>query len=119
MLKKPLFYYSYFSSSGTTPPTATSPSGNPTTPNLHTDTIAVANQEQSYTLPAGTVWFSIINQSVPVLKVSYTAGNSGTEYREIPRGCSTVHPKLDSAASVTIYYQAATPGGRVEIESWT
>ena len=119
MIKKPLVYYSYFSSSGTSLPSSNTPSGKPTTPKLEVVTIASANTEQSYTLPAGTTWFSIINHDVPVLKVSYEVGTSGTTYREIPRGRSTVHPELDSTASVTIYYQAATPGGRVEIESWS
>ena len=120
MIKKPLVYYSYFSSSGTSIPTASgSPSGKPNNPTLAVLTVDAADTEQSYTLPAGTMWFSIINHTVPVLKVSYNAGESGSVYREIPRGRSTIHPELDSTASVTIYYQAATPGGRVEIESWS
>lgn len=109
---------SYFSSSGGSSPVAGSASSEAVVPSLHVATIASVDTEQSYSLPAGTKWFSIINQNVPVLKVAYTMGQSGTTYREIPRGCSTVHPRLDSSATVTIYYQASTIGGRIEIESW-
>lgn len=109
---------SYFSSSGGTSPVSSTNQTSPKTPSLHVDTIALADTEYSYALPAGTRWFSIINQSVPVLKVAYTSGQSGITYREIPRGCSSQHPSLDSTASVTIYYQASVAGGRLEIESW-
>jgi hypothetical protein len=109
---------SYFSSSGGSSPIVGSGSSNATTPTLGVATIAVADTEQSYALPTGTKWFSIINQSVPVLKIAYSVGQSGILWREIPRGCSTVHSALDSTASVTIYFQAATVGGRIEFESW-
>lgn len=109
---------SYFSSSGGSSPVASAAGIKATTPTLYSTTIAVANVEQSYALPANTQWFSIINHSVPGLKVAYAVGQSGTNYRLIPRGCSTVHPELDSTASITIYFQAPTAGGRIEIESW-
>lgn len=109
---------SYFSSSGGSSPVAGSMSAEAVVPSLHVATIVAPSTEQSYTLPAGTKWFSIINHDIPGLQVAYTLGQSGSVYRLIPRGSSTVHPKLDSSASVTIYFQAATVGGRLEIESW-
>jgi len=109
---------SYFGASGGGSPVASASGIGLTTPSLHVATIAVANTEQSYILPANTRWFSIVNQTVPVLKVAYVSGESGTTYREIPRGCSTIHPSLDSTASVVLYFQSTTAGGRLEIESW-
>lgn len=109
---------SYFSSSGGSSPVASASGVKATAPTLASATIAIANVEQSYALPAGTQWFSIINHDVPELKVAYSVGQSATNYRVVPRGCSTTHPKLDSTASVTIFFQAATAGGRIEFESW-
>jgi len=89
-----------------------------TTPTLYSTSILLPATEQSYTLPVGTRWFSIINHSIRDLQVSYTLGQSGTNYRVIPRGTCTTHPGVDSTAAITIYMQAAASGGRVEIESW-
>jgi hypothetical protein len=108
---------SYFSSSGGSSPVAGT-AANVITPTLGVATIAVANVEQSSALPVGTKWFSIINHSVPVLKVAYSVGQSGILWREIPRGCSTTHPAIDSSATVVIYFQSSTAGGRIEFESW-
>jgi hypothetical protein len=108
----------YFGSSGGSSPVAGGGTVGITTPSLYVDTLAAPDTEYSYSLPIGTKWFSIINQSVPVLKVAYNVGESGTTYREVPCGSETTHPLLDATASITIYYQSATAGGRIEIESW-
>lgn len=112
----------YFGSSGGSSPVSDADRNNPSTvkvPHIQVLTIQTPDTEQAYTLPAGTKWFSIINHSVPILKLAYVAEQSASNFREIPRGCSTAHPLLDSSASIIIYYQASTAGGRLEIESWS
>lgn len=109
---------SYFGVGGGGSPVSSPLSNKVTTPTLHVATIVAANVEQSYALPPATGWFTVVNQTVPVLKLAYVAGTSGTTYREIPRGCSVTYPQLDTSASIVLYYQSSTAGGRLEIESW-
>jgi hypothetical protein len=78
----------------------------------------VVNTEQSYALPAGTKQFEVMNQSVRDLKIAYSVGDSGVLYKTMPRGTSFSILNLDSTANVVLYYQSATSGGRLEIESW-
>lgn len=117
--KARLLQSSYFGVGGGGSPVSSASQVGLTVPALHSNTIALADTEQSYTLPAGTRWFSIVNHDIQNLKISYTLGQSGTNYRIIPRGCSSTHPELDPTASITIYYQAPATGGRLEIESWS
>lgn len=118
-LKPRLLQSGYFGASGGSSPVSSTSQTGPTNPTLYVDTIALAATEQSYALPAGTRWFSIINHDIKDLQIAYVSGNSGTTYRIIPRGCASYHPKLNSTASITIYFQAAAAGGRLEIESWS
>lgn len=117
-LKPKLLQSSYFGVGGGGSPVSSATDNKPTVPTLYSATIALADTEQSYSLPAGTRWFSLINHDIRDLKIAYTLGQSGTNYRIVPRGCSSVHPEIDSTASITIYFQAAAAGGRLEIESW-
>lgn len=96
-----------------------SPKKNPQDP-INT-TIALANTEQSETLPVGTKFFNFINRGLSTIKLAYTSGKSGTDYISVPgRGG---HHEVDGIASdapqITLYFQSTTAGGRIEIEHWT
>lgn len=110
---------SYFSSSGGTSPvssTATNPAVG--TPTIYNATIALADTEQSQALPAGTKYVRIANYGMADLKLAYNATESGTNYLTIVCGADLILPALDSTNTYTLYYQADSPGGRVEIETW-
>ena len=110
---------SYFSSSGKDSPVASSnAAAGVLTPTLYSTTIAVADAEQSDALLINTRQAEIVNLGDDDLKLAYTSEQSDTNYRTIPYGFSVKLSELDSAASLTLYFQSATTGGRIEIESW-
>lgn len=121
IIRKPLKWQSsYFSDGGgSIPGGAGTPNELVTTPTIFTTTIAIANTEQSYAVPANTKQVEVVNFGSADLKLAYAAGESGTNYRTIPCGAGIKLPSLDSSASITLYFQSAAVGGRVEIESWT
>lgn len=82
------------------------------------DTIAVANTEQSTALMADTKKFLFINRSRFPVKLAYTATESGTAYQTIPPYGGCAEEIIDPSALVTLYYQAAMTGGRIEIITW-
>lgn len=88
------------------------------TPSIINDTIAVANTEQAIVLPNETKFFRLKNEGSKILKLSYTATESGTEYYSIYPKCD--HPVSGIAAtSVTLYVQSPENGLRIEIECWS
>lgn len=109
----------YFGSgSGASPVSSAASGSSVTTPTLFNDVILTANTEQSYALPAGTKQFEVLNQSVSELKIAYSVGTSGTVYKTMYRGTSFSILNLDSTATIVLFYQSATAGGRLEVESW-
>jgi hypothetical protein len=110
---------SYFSSSGKDSPVASSnAAAGVLTPTLYSTTIAVADAEQSDALLINTRQAEIVNLGDDDLTLAYTSGQFGTNYRTIPHGSSVKLSELDSTASLTLSFQSATTGGRIEIESW-
>lgn len=86
------------------------------TPSIDNITIAVVNTEQSYVFPNFTKNFKIQNVGNYILKMSYTATESGTKYFTIYPG-SFLEVFSISALSVTIYLQS--PGLiPIQLEIW-
>lgn len=96
------------------------PTGLVTPQTIVNTTIAAANVEQSTSLTSGVKKFSFINRSNFDVKLSYISTESGSNYMTIPPygGCIEENG-IDPSASITLYYQAATTGGRIEVVSWT
>lgn len=109
---------SQFSPSGSSGGTSTvvlSGASNPTVVNV---AIVTANTEYSYTLPTNTKKFHLKIRDNAVLKLTYTAAQSGTTYVTLPAFNVYTEESL-SVTGVTLYFQSTSPTQVVEIISWT
>lgn len=110
----------YFGASGGSSPVVAGSQTGLSTPVLSTQTIAVADTEQSYALPAGTAYIAIQNMSTKAVRIAYAAGDvNGADYYTLPPKSRKVLPDLDSTGTYTLYFRSSLVGARLEIESWS
>ena len=88
-----------------------------TTPTITNTTMAAANTEQAIALPANTARFRICVRNNAVLKLAFTATESGTNYITIWPGAYYIENQIDRV-STTLYIQSSKAGEVVEIVSW-
>jgi len=77
-----------------------------------------ANNEYSHTFAAGIKHFVIRNRDNGVIKLSFTATESGTTYFTIYPGESFDSAPLDGTA-VTIYFQSPKTSQTLEVIEWS
>lgn len=88
-----------------------------TTAAIANEAIAIANTEQSYTMPTGTKLFLLYNRGSGLIKYTYTATESGTKYRSLYPHNSILIENIASAP--TLYFQGENVGDILEVESWS
>lgn len=94
--------------------TATLESGS--TPTIYNVSVPLANTEVSQALSAETKKFSIRVRGVAKLKISYTSGQSGTNYWTVFPGTVYMEDMLNFSGS--LYFQTNLPAMTVEIVEW-
>ena len=90
-----------------------------TTPVIANQTITSANTEYSYALPANTKRFKIQNRNEGLIKLSYTSGQSGTNYWTIFPGQQYDGENISNTATLTLYYQSTKAAQLLEVVSWS
>jgi hypothetical protein len=80
-------------------------------------TITTADTEQSLALRMGTKGFILSNEGLGLIKLSYTAGTSGTQYTSIYPGAVFSICMLGDKAT-TLYFQSPLGSKVFEILSW-
>lgn len=81
--------------------------------------VAAANTEVTYTFTTATKRFRFkVQDSDSKAKISYTAGESGTDYWTVHRGDSYEEESLDLTAGVSMYFQLNKANQIVEILYW-
>lgn len=88
------------------------------TPTVSNVAVPLANTEVSFTFPTGTKRFDLKTRNTATLKISYSAGQSGTTYLTLHAGSMYSETGINPAVSLSIYFQSATAGSLVEIVSW-
>ena len=88
-----------------------------TTPSIFNVTLGPADTEQSQALPANTKEFIVKTRGNTLLKLSYTATESGTKYVTIPK--QGVYTDNNFYTSQTIYFQSPSTGDVVEIVAYS
>lgn len=88
----------------------------PTTPLVERLTVAAADTEFSYVLPALVKRLMIITET-GTLKVGYVSGQSGVNYIPVPRYGFYSETDL-SPATLTLYYQSPAAGSEITFVSW-
>jgi hypothetical protein len=89
-----------------------------TNPTIANVSMPVAATEYSYALPADTKKFYIkLRDPLAEIKLSYTAGASGTTYVTVERGNWYGEEDL-SIGMVTLYFQSSVASQTLEIVSW-
>lgn len=89
------------------------------TPAISRVTIAAANTEQSFALPANTKRFMIQNVGASLMKLAFANGTSGVTYFSIYPFTHYGEEKISTSASITLYFQTAKAGDIIEIVTWT
>jgi hypothetical protein len=79
--------------------------------------IALADTEQSHTLPANTKSFLVQARGTGKVQMSFTALTTGTEFYTIWSGAFYSKDNIN-AASTTIYFRSPIAGLVVEFISW-
>jgi len=80
--------------------------------------IATANVEQSYVIPDNTKGYTIRNDGNGLMKWTFTATESGTQYRTLYPG-ELVEKSEVFLVSKSLYFQGSKAGDIIEIETWT
>ena len=88
-----------------------------TTPTILNVSIPVANTEVSQALPANTKHFIIRSRNKGKLQVSFTSGQSGSNFFTIPAGSS--YEDENFYTSLTIYFQSSKAGDILEIIAYS
>jgi hypothetical protein len=88
-------------------------------PSIVNVSMASANTEYSYAVPAGVnkVLIKLRSSSVD-LKLSYTSGESGTTYLTVPAGSAKSIDDIKGGGGLTLYFQAASASQTLEVEIW-
>lgn len=90
-----------------------------TTPAIQNVSLVLANTEYSITIPVNTVEFSIRTRKNSLLKLAYTATESGTKYITIWPGETYTESAITDSASLTLYVQSSKADEIIEVWSWT
>ena len=88
-----------------------------TTASIANETIAVANTEQSFALPANTKRFILRNRNNNDLKFAYVANGTTTTWLTIKKGA--VFEDENFYTSQIIYFQSSGAGDIIEIVTYT
>lgn len=91
--------------------------GGLTAPTVFNFPIVAAATEYSYTFPANTKKFTLNARGNAKVQLSYTAGQSGTDFKTLYSGSVHKEDKIN-LASLTVYFQANKAGEVLEILSW-
>lgn len=87
---------------------------------IYNTTMTLADTEYSRALPTGTKKFMVKNRGLYDIKLTFSAGASGTTYITIPAGMNYWEDLTDLLASNrTLYFQCATAAQVCEIIAWT
>lgn len=89
-----------------------------TIPFIDNLSVPVANVEVSYSLPINTRRFILKNRTGGLLKLSYSAGQSGVKWFSIEPGVSYAETNI-SKPTITIYLQSPSSNQVLEILSWS
>ena len=87
------------------------------TPVIYNLELTDANTEYSQALPANTVKYALQCRSADDIKLSFTAGESGSKYITVHSGKS-FSDVIVSGSPPTLYLQAETAGVVVEVVAW-
>lgn len=87
-----------------------------TTPKIYNVAVATANTETSQTLSVGIKKFTIFVRGLATLKLSFTSGQSGTNYITVPAGSAYHADELKFSG--TLYFQTTKDTQTVEITEW-
>jgi len=88
-----------------------------TTPVVTNVSLGAINTEQLFVLPSNTKRFILKTRGSAVLKLSYTLGESGTDFITINK--NAVYEDSEFYAAQTIYFQSPVNGDVVEIITYT
>jgi len=92
---------------------------NPTIPDIANVSVPLAATEVSFTFPLKTKRFLMrIRDGSANIQLAFIAGQSGTNYTTISRGCNYGSGDIDPPDPFSIYFQCDKPGKTVEILSW-
>jgi len=81
--------------------------------------VASADTEVSYAFSSGTKRFKFrVEDSASKAQVSYTSGQSGTNFWTVNRGSTYEEETLDLSGGVTLYFQVSKPSQTVQIVYW-
>jgi hypothetical protein len=96
-----------------------SPGAGLDTPVIANVSALLANTEYSYIIPDGTGKLSIkVRPSDAIIKYSWNAGQSGTNYITIGYGVEREIVDVNMVGK-TIYFQVSKPNRTIEFESWS
>ena len=87
-----------------------------TTPTIFNIALGTTDTEQSQALPSNTKQFLIKTRNNTELKISYTSGQSGTNFITIKR--NAVFTDTNLYASQTLFFQSPSTGDTVEIVAY-
>lgn len=88
------------------------------TPVIYNLTLTSANTEYPQTMPIDVRKFAVRPRtSSHVLKMSYTEGESGTNYITVDSSGFAWNDHI-AVSGLVLYFQSATAGAIVEIEAW-
>lgn len=86
------------------------------TPTLATVTLTTANQEYSYSIPAGSKRFKVQNRETGLVKIYYSTGAS--DYWTMwPGNCYEIEG-LAKEITTTLYFKSPKASQILEIETW-
>lgn len=82
--------------------------------------VPLANTEQVITIPAQAMTFLIkVRNGDSRMLYSFVAGQSGTQFATLERGCFYKETGLDLLSPLNIYFQTTKPNQVIEVLYWT
>ena len=78
----------------------------------------LANTEYAYAFPDNTRRFMIQNRNVGIIKLSYTSGESGTNYFSLSGGVVYSERNIETT-TITLYLQSPSANQLLEVISWS
>lgn len=89
-----------------------------TTQTIANETVALADTEQSYAFPTATKRFRLYNRGPDVIKWTFVATESGTNYVSLYPHTHYGWIDLDTSTSYTLYFQSPSANTIIEIDTW-
>jgi len=80
--------------------------------------VASSGTETSFVFPVGTKKIFMKVRDNARLQLSFTSGQSGTNYVTIPPGANYCEPSLNLTSSLTAYFQVSKAAQVVEVLYW-